>query len=168
VPSHPVPSHPVPSHPVPSHPVPSHPVPSHPVPSHPIGLGRVYKPRSGSFSTLYRRELVFLNRLKERADSPHNSAVVPTLQASLFFPTSLPSTYPVRLAYIFFVFVYLFEKCSCLFVPGQNPDLLPEYQMLPNIIFTGSLLEETSRPPAELDPETSATHVCSLSQPCRN
>jgi hypothetical protein len=28
--------------------------------------------------------------------------------------------------------------------------------------------EEISRPPAKLDPETSATHVCSLSQTCWN
>jgi hypothetical protein len=83
----------------------------------------------------------------------------------------LPSTHPVRLSSLFFVFVSLFEKCSCLFVPGPDPGLGPgvsDATKLESHFYGEPTLEALSRPPAELDPETSATYVCSLSQPCRN
>jgi hypothetical protein len=122
---------------------------------------------------------------QQRADSPHNPAVVPTIQASLFFPPSLPSTYPVRLASLFLVFVSLFEKCSCLFVPGPDPCLVWEGSDATKSKFSGEVHHERNIKAAagtrpgnlsdarmlakpELDPETSATHVCSLGQPCRN
>jgi hypothetical protein len=73
--------------------VPSHPVQSHPVPSHPIGLGpSLYKPRSGSFSTLYRRELVFLNRLNMNALRIGSSySIHPHAEpCAVYWPESVP------------------------------------------------------------------------------
>jgi hypothetical protein len=54
-------------------------------------------------------------------------------------------------------------------VPGPAPGLGPDVSDAAKSNFYGEPpLEEISRPPAELDPETSATHVCSPRQPCRN
>jgi hypothetical protein len=56
-----------------------------------------------------------------------------------------------------------------LFVPGADPGVLPEVSDATKYNFYGEPhLNKLSGPPAELDPETSATHVCSPIQLGRN
>jgi hypothetical protein len=76
--------------------------------------------------------------------------VVPALQASLFFPSSLPSALALRLASLFFAFVL--EKRSFSFVPGPDPGPGPEASDATKLNFRlGPPIEETSSAPAALD-----------------
>jgi hypothetical protein len=97
----------------------------------------------------------------------------PTPRPCFLLSRSFSSSHPPSVRHTYYNLslssLYLFEKRSCLFVPGPDLGQRPEAPDTTILnLRRDILLAKKSSTPAELDLETSAIHASSRSQPSRN